>query len=193
MKKVISFSKGFHGRTSLAVAVTDNQKIVAPVNETENAIILPFNDINALEEAFDKNKGQISSIIIEGIQGLGGIYEPTQEFMDKIRELCDKEEALLIGDSVQCGYGRSGQFFSHDKFGVKIDIYTMAKGMGNGFPIGGIMISPDIMPIYGMLGTTFGGNHLACAAGIAVLDVMKEENLIENAKYQGEYLIKKLN
>lgn len=191
-KKIISFTKGFHGRTSLAVAATDNPKIVAPVNETDNTIILPFNDEEALEKAFDEHKGQISSVIIEGIQGIGGIYCPTEEFMKKIRSLCDQEEALLIADSVQCGYGRSGQFFAHDQYGVDIDIYTMAKGMGNGFPIGGILISPKIMAIYGMLGTTFGGNHLACAAGLAVLEVMKEENLIQNAKELGEYFIDKI-
>lgn len=191
-KKIISFTKGFHGRTSLAVAATDNPKIVAPVNETDNTIILPFNDEEALEKAFDEHKGQISSVIIEGIQGIGGIYCPTESFMKKIRSLCDQEEALLIADSVQCGYGRSGQFFAHDQYGVDIDIYTMAKGMGNGFPIGGILISPKIMAIYGMLGTTFGGNHLACAAGLAVLEVMKEENLIQNAKELGEYFIDKI-
>ena len=192
-KKIISFTKGFHGRTSLAVAVTDNPKIIAPVNQTDNAIILPFNDELALEKAFDENRGQISSVIIEGIQGIGGINIPTNEFMRKIRSLCDKNETLLIADSVQCGYGRSGKFFAHDSYGIDIDIYTMAKGMGNGFPIGGILISPKIMAIYGMLGTTFGGNHLACAAAIAVLDVMKEENLMANTQEMGDYLIDELS
>ena len=190
--KIISFTKGFHGRTSLAVAVTDNPKIIAPVNATDNAIILPFNDEEALEKAFTENEGQISSVIIEGIQGIGGIYLPTDEFMRKIRSLCDKNDALLIADSVQCGYGRSGTFFAHDHYGVDVDIYSMAKGMGNGFPIGGILISPKIMAIYGMLGTTFGGNHLACAAAIAVLDVMKEESLIANTQELGRYLIEEL-
>jgi acetylornithine/N-succinyldiaminopimelate aminotransferase len=192
-KKIISFTKGFHGRTSLAVAVTDNPKIIAPVNETENAIILPFNDEKALEKAFVENEGLISSVIIEGIQGIGGINIPTDEFMRKIRSLCDKNDALLVADSVQCGYGRSGKFFAHDAYGVDIDIYTVAKGMGNGFPIGGILISPKIMAIYGMLGTTFGGNHLACAAAIAVLDVMKEEKLMANTQELGDYLITELN
>jgi len=192
-KKIISFTKGFHGRTSLAVAVTDNKKIIAPVNETDNAIILPFNDEEALEKAFVDNEGRVSSVIIEGIQGIGGINLPTDDFMRKIRSLCDKNDALLIADSVQDGYGRSGKFFAHDHYGVDIDIYTMAKGMGNGFPIGGILISPKIMAIYGMLGTTFGGNHLACAAAIAVLDVMKEEQLMSNAQQLGDYLIDELS
>jgi acetylornithine/N-succinyldiaminopimelate aminotransferase len=192
-KKIISFTNGFHGRTSLAVAVTDNPKIIAPVNETDNAIILPFNDEEALEKSFIEYEGQISSVIIEGIQGIGGIYLPTESFMRKIRSLCDKNDALLVADSVQCGYGRSGKFFAHDHYGVDIDVYSMAKGMGNGFPIGGILISPKIMPIYGMLGTTFGGNHLACAAGIAVLDVMKEESLMANTVDLGGYLIDELS
>lgn len=192
-KKIISFTKGFHGRTSLAVAITDNKKIVAPVNETEHAIILPFNDEEALEKAFLENEGEISSVIIEGIQGIGGINMPTTEFMRKIRSLCDKNDALLIADSVQDGYGRSGKFFAHDHYGIDIDIYSMAKGMGNGFPIGGILVSPKILAIYGMLGTTFGGNHLACAAAIAVLDVMKEEKLMANTQELGDYLIEQLS
>ncbi|MDW7692263.1 aminotransferase class III-fold pyridoxal phosphate-dependent enzyme [Flammeovirgaceae bacterium SG7u.111] len=178
-KKIISFRNGFHGRTSLAVAVTDNPKIQAPVNKTDDAIILPLNDIEVLEKAFAKN--EISSVILEGIQGIGGINMPDQEFVDTIVALCKKHGALFIADAVQCGYGRSGKFFSHDYFGVKADIYTMAKGMGNGFPVAGIAIAPHIEPKYGMLGTTYGGNHLACAAAIAVLEVMKGESLIENA------------
>ena len=150
-KKIISFTKGFHGRTSLAVAVTDNKKIIAPVNETDNAIILPFNDEEALEKAFVDNEGRVSSVIIEGIQGIGGINLPTDDFMRKIRSLCDKNDALLIADSVQDGYGRSGKFFAHDHYGVDIDIYTMAKGMGNGFPIGGILISPKIMAMHSLI------------------------------------------
>ncbi len=189
-KKVISFSKGFHGRTSLAVAVTDNKNIVAPVNETDNALILPFNDEEALEKAFQEH--EISSVIIEGIQGIGGIYIPTQSFMNKIKSLCDAHNAIYIADAVQCGYGRSGKFFAHDYFGIDADIYTLAKGMGNGFPIGGILISPKFEAKFGMLGTTFGGNHLACAAGIAVLDTLKEENLIEHAAELGEYTINAL-
>ena len=189
-KKIISFTRGFHGRTSLAVAVTDNPSIVAPVNETENALILPFNDIEALKKAFQEN--EISSVIVEGIQGIGGIYEASVEFLNAIRSLCDEYNAVYIADSVQCGYGRSGEFFSHDIAGVAADVYTMAKGMGNGFPIGGILISPKFEAKFGMLGTTFGGNHLACAAGVAVLDVLKTEGAIENAKVLGEFLLEEL-
>ncbi len=186
-KKVISFEKGFHGRTSLAVAVTDNPSIVAPVNATENAIILPWNDEKALEDAFQKN--EISSVIIEGMQGVGGVHVANESFLKKIRTLCDQYNAVYIADSVQCGYGRSGKFYSHDFAGVNADIYTMAKGMGNGFPIGGISIAPHIKPKHGLLGTTFGGNHLACAAAIAVLDVIKSENLLHNATEMGNYII----
>ncbi|WP_020530742.1 aspartate aminotransferase family protein [Flexithrix dorotheae] len=189
-KKVISFTKGFHGRTSLSVAVTDNPKIVAPVNETDNAIILPFNDEKALEKAFQEE--EISAVIIEGIQGIGGINLPNPSFIKKIERLCKDNNAVFIADAVQCGYGRTGKFFSHDHFEVKADIYTMAKGMGNGFPIGGIAISPKIEAVYGMLGSTFGGNHMACAAGIAVLEVMEKENLMENATQVGNYLIQEL-
>ena len=186
-KKIISFEKGFHGRTSLAVAVTDNPSIVAPVNETENALILPWNDEQALEEAFKKN--EISSVIIEGMQGVGGVHVANESFLKKIRTLCDQYNAVYIGDSVQCGYGRSGKFYSHDFAGVNADIYTMAKGMGNGFPIGGISIAPHIKAKHGLLGTTFGGNHLACAAAIAVLDVIKSENLLHNATEMGNYIM----
>ncbi len=189
-KKIISFTKGFHGRTSMAVAVTDNPKIVAPVNETENAIILPFNDEAALEKAFED--GDIAAVIIEGIQGIGGIYLPTQSFMDKIKSLCEANGALLIADAVQCGCGRSGKYYSHDYYNLKADIYTMAKGIGNGFPVGAIAISPDIEAKYGMLGSTFGGNHLACVAALAVIEVMEEQNLIENAKNTGDYLMEQL-
>jgi len=189
-KKVIAFRKSFHGRTSLAVAVTDNPKIVAPVNQTENVIFLPWNDETALELAFTAN--EVSSVIIEGIQGVGGINVAKESFLQKIRSLCDKHNAVFIADSIQCGYGRSGKFFSHDFAGVNADIYSMAKGMGNGFPVGGIIISPKIQPAYGMLGTTFGGNHLACAAGLAVLEVMEEDNLIQNAAEVGGYLMSEL-
>lgn len=192
-KKVIAFRKSFHGRTSLAVAATDNPKIVAPVNETDNIIFLPWNDEAALEQAFNDNSGTISSVIIEGIQGVGGIQVATESFLQKIRSLCDEHNAAFIADSVQCGYGRTGKFFSQDFAGVNADIYSMAKGMGNGFPVGGIIISPKIQPAYGMLGTTFGGNHLACAAGLAVLEVMEQDNLMQNAATIGEYLIKELN
>jgi acetylornithine/N-succinyldiaminopimelate aminotransferase len=189
-KKVIAFKGAFHGRTSMAVAVTDNPKIVAPVNETDNAIFLPWKDEAALEQAFAKN--EISSVIIEGIQGVGGIQVAPERFLQKIRSLCDANNAVFIADSVQCGYGRTGKFFSHDFAGVNADIYTMAKGMGNGFPVGGIIISPKIQPAYGMLGTTFGGNHLACAAGLAVLEVIERDNLLQNAADVGGYLINEL-
>ncbi len=189
-KKIIAFTGSFHGRTSLAVAVTDNPKIVAPVNETENVIFLPRYDEAALERAFSEN--EISSVIIEGIQGVGGIHVAPESFLQKIRSLCDANNAVFIADSVQCGYGRTGKFFSQDFAGVNADIYTMAKGMGNGFPVGGIIISPKIQPAYGMLGTTFGGNHLACAAGLAVLEVMERDNLLQNAAEIGGYLIDEL-
>ncbi len=191
-KKVIAFSHGFHGRTSLAVAVTDNKSIVAPVNETENAVILPFNDEEVLESYFEQHGDNISSVIIEGMQGVGGVVLATDSFLKKIRNLCDEYNAVYIADSVQCGYGRSGKFFAHDYAGVQADIYTMAKGMGNGFPIGGIIIAPHIKPKIGMLGTTFGGNHLACAAAIAVLDVIKSENLLSYTINTGEWLINEL-
>ncbi|SFD05242.1 acetylornithine aminotransferase [Chitinophaga sp. CF118] len=189
-KKVIAFKKSFHGRTSLAVAVTDNPKIVAPINETDNVVFLPLEDEAALEAAFKQY--EVSSVIIEGIQGVGGIRVASASFLQKIRSLCDANNAVFIADSVQCGYGRSGKFFSHDYAGVNADIYTMAKGMGNGFPIGGIIIAPHIQPSYGLLGTTFGGNHLACAAALAVLEVIEKENLIENAAKVGNYLIEEL-
>jgi acetylornithine/N-succinyldiaminopimelate aminotransferase len=191
-KKVIAFKRGFHGRTSLAVAATDNPSIVAPINQTENVIFLPFNDEQALEEAFKQHGNEISSVIVEGIQGVGGIYVASEAFLKKIRTLCDQHNAVYIADSVQCGYGRSGKFYSHDFAGVNADIYTMAKGMGNGFPIGGISIAPHLKPKHGMLGTTFGGNHLACAAALAVLEVMKEEKIMDNATYVGNYLIGEL-
>jgi acetylornithine/N-succinyldiaminopimelate aminotransferase len=178
-KKVIAFRKAFHGRTSLAVAVTDNPNIVAPVNQTDNVIFLPFNDEAALEKAFTTN--EISSVIIEGIQGVGGIIEASASFLQTIRRLCDKHNAVFIADAVQCGYGRSGKFYSHDHSGVNADIYSMAKGMGNGFPVAGISISPKIQPKHYMLGTTFGGNHLACAAALAVLEVISTEQLMKNA------------
>ena len=189
-KKIISFSKGFHGRTSLAVEITDNASIVAPVNHTGNSIILPFNDEVELEKAFQEN--EICAVIIEGIQGIGGINVASESFIKKIHSLCSQYNAVYIADAIQCGYGRSGKFYSHDYSGIDADIYTMAKGMGNGFPIGAIAISPKFKATFGMLGTTFGGNHLACAAGVAVLDVMKEEQLIENAASVGNYLMDEL-
>ncbi len=192
-KKIISFTGSFHGRTSLAVAATDNPSIVAPVNETDNIIFLPFNDEAALQSCFDADGDSIAAVIIEGIQGVGGIRVASNSFLQSIRSLCDKHGALYIADSVQCGYGRTGQFFAHDAAGVDADIYSMAKGMGNGFPIGGILIAPHIAPKYGMLGTTFGGNHLACAAALAVVDVMENENLLANATSNGAYLIEALS
>lgn len=191
-KKIVAFNKSFHGRTSLAVAATDNPAIVAPVNQTDNVIFLPYNDEKALEDCFKAQGGEISSVIIEGIQGVGGINIATDSFLQKIRSLCDEYGAVYIADSVQCGYGRSGKFFSHDYAGVNADIYSMAKGMGNGFPIGGILIAPHIKPKYGMLGTTFGGNQLACAAALAVLEVLEKDNLIEQARQRGTYLLNRL-
>ena len=191
-KKIISFSKAFHGRTSLAVAATDNPSIIAPVNETGNIIFLPFNDVEALSACFANQGDEIAGVIIEGIQGVAGIYEATNIFLQTIRTLCDKYGAVYIADSVQCGYGRSGKFFAHDYAGVNADIYSMAKGMGNGFPIGGILIAPSIKAKFGLLGTTFGGNPLACAAALAVLEVMEKENLMEAATQKGKYLIEAL-
>ncbi|MGJ1389282.1 aspartate aminotransferase family protein [Sphingobacterium spiritivorum] len=191
-KKVISFTKAFHGRTSLAVAATDNPNIVAPVNETDNVVFLPFNDEEALQQAFDSYGDEISSVIIEGIQGVGGIQEASVQFLRLIRSLCDQHNAVFIADAVQCGYGRTGSFYSHDYAGVDADIYTMAKGMGNGFPIGAISIAPKFKAVFGMLGTTFGGNHLACAAAVAVLEVIKQDNLLKNAEEVGQYLITEL-
>ncbi|MBS1565541.1 MAG: aspartate aminotransferase family protein, partial [Bacteroidetes bacterium] len=191
-KKIVAFKKSFHGRTSLAVAVTDNPAIVAPVNETDNVIFLPFNDEKALEKCFAQQGNEIAAVIIEGIQGVGGINVAEDSFLQKIRALCDEHGSVYVADSVQCGYGRSGKFFSHDFAGVNADIYTMAKGMANGFPIGGILIAPHIKPKHGMLGTTFGGNHLACAAALAVLEVIENENLIEMAKQRGMYVKNRL-
>jgi acetylornithine aminotransferase len=191
-KKIVAFYKAFHGRTSLAVAATDNAKIVAPVNETDNVVFLPLNNEEELEACFKQMGNQIAGVIIEGIQGVGGIHEASASFLQAIRRLCNHYGALYIADSVQCGYGRSGQFFAHDIAGVDADIYTMAKGMGNGFPIGGVLIAPHIKPWHGMLGTTFGGNHLACAAAIAVLEVMEKENLLEKVKQRGMYLRNRL-
>ncbi|MFA6060840.1 MAG: aminotransferase class III-fold pyridoxal phosphate-dependent enzyme [Taibaiella sp.] len=191
-KKIIAFEKGFHGRTSLAVAATDNPAIVAPVNQTDHVAFLPFNDVTALEAYFSKHGHEISSVIVEGIQGVGGIRIASDIFLQTIRKLCDQYGAVFIADSVQCGYGRSGLFFSHDHTAIHADIYTMAKGMGNGFPIGAIMIAPHIKPKMGMLGTTFGGNHLACAAALAVLEIIDEEKLMENATAIGNYIMTEL-
>lgn len=191
-KKIVAFNKAFHGRTSLAVAATDNKNIVAPVNETANIDFLPFNDEAALKEYFQTNGGKVAAVIVEAIQGVGGINVASESFLQLIRRLCDANDALFIADEVQCGYGRSGKFFALDHAGVNADIYTMAKGMGNGFPVGGILIAPYIKPKHGLLGTTFGGNQLACAAALAVLEVIERDNLIEMAKQRGMYLINKL-
>lgn len=191
-KKIINFEKAFHGRTSLAVAATDNPFIQAPVNKTENIITLPFNGEAALREVMAKQGSEIAAVIIEGIQGVGGIRVADFSFLKLIRELCDTYGALFIADEVQCGYGRTGKFFFTDHAGVEADIYTMAKGMGNGFPVAGISIHPKIQAKHGMLGTTFGGNHLACAAALAVLEVMEQEQLMDHAKQTGEDLMEQL-
>ena len=183
--KVLAFKKAFHGRTSGAVAATDNPKIQAPFNATSNIVFAPLNDIDAVDK--ELSKGDFAAVIIEGIQGVAGIFEPTDAFLKGLRSLCDKYGCVLILDEIQSGYGRTGKFFAHQHSDVKADIITMAKGMGNGFPIGGVLINPDIKPSYGMLGTTFGGNHLACTAALAVLEIIEKENLVENAAKMGEY------
>ena len=183
--RVLAFLKAFHGKTSGAVAATDNSKIQAPFNATDNIVFAPLNDLEAVDN--ELSRGGFAAVIIEGIQGVAGIYEPTEEFINGLRLLCDKYGCLLILDEIQSGYGRTGKFFAHQHYGVRADIITMAKGMGNGFPIGGILISPAIKASYGMLGTTFGGNHLACTAALAVLDIIENEHLVENAAKIGEY------
>lgn len=189
-KKVIAFSKAFHGRTSAAVKVTDNPKIVAPINDTFEVAFLPLNDIERVKA--EMAAGDVCAVIIEGIQGVGGIQMPEVQFLKALREACTQHGVVLILDEVQSGYGRTGKFFAHQHAGIRPDLITMAKGMGNGFPIGGVLISPDFTPVYGMLGTTFGGNHLACTAACAVLDVMENEKLVENAATVGEHLISQL-
>lgn len=188
-KKVVAFTKAFHGRTAGAVAVTDNPSIVAPINSTEHVTFLPFNQVEGLNEGITEEH---AAVIVEGIQGVGGIQVASDAFLQALRERCDATGAQLILDSVQCGYGRSGQFFSHQFAGIHPDIMTTAKGMGNGFPMGGVLIAPHIKASYGLLGTTFGGNHLACVAGNAVLDVIEQENLIQNAAETGKYLMQHL-
>ena len=183
--KVLAFRKAFHGRTSGAVAATDNPKIQAPFNSTSNIVFAPLNDLEAVDA--ELSRGGFAAVIIEGIQGVAGIYEPTTEFMLGLRALCDKYGCILILDEIQSGYGRTGKFFAHQHHGVRADIITTAKGMANGFPIGGVLISPEIKAVYGMLGTTFGGNHLACTAALAVLDIIENEHLVENARKIGEY------
>lgn len=191
-KKIVSFTKAFHGRTSLAVAVTDNPNIVAPVNQTDNVVFLPFNNTEALKAYFDVSGNEVAAVIIEGIQGVGGINVASNEFLQTIRSLCDKYNSVFIADSVQCGYGRTGKFYAHDHSGIQADIYSMAKGMGNGFPVAGISISPKIQSKHYMLGTTFGGNHLACAAALAVLEIMEQDALMANATKIGDYLMHEL-
>ena len=183
--KVLAFRKAFHGRTSGAVAATDNPKIQAPFNETSNIVFVALNDLEAVDK--ELSKGDFAAVIIEGIQGVAGIYEPTAEFLHGLRSLCDKYGCVLILDEIQSGYGRTGRFFAHQHHGIRADIITTAKGMGNGFPIGGVLVSPAIKPWYGMLGTTFGGNHLACTAALAVIDIIENEHLVENAAKIGEY------
>jgi len=192
-KKIISFTKAFHGRTSLAVSATDNANIVAPVNKTKNVIFVEFGNEEELEKTFAENKNEISAVIVECIQGVAGIYVSNEDFLKKIEKLCKENNSIFIADEVQSGYGRTGKFFAHQHFGVKPDIITTAKGMGNGFPVAGVLISPKIQPKKGMLGTTFGGSYLACSASIAVLQVMENENLVRNALEMGNYLIENIN
>lgn len=189
--KVVAFEKSFHGRTSAAVRVTDNPKIVAPINEGFEVEFLALNDILAVEKALSKN--DVCAVIIEGIQGVGGIQIPDVAFLQQLRSICDATGTILILDEVQSGYGRSGKFFAHQYADIRPDLITVAKGMGNGFPIGGVLIHPMFEASYGLLGTTFGGSHLACVAAIAVLDVIKVEKLVENARLVGEFLIEELN
>lgn len=189
--RVLSLEKAFHGRTSLAVEVTNNPKIIAPINANGHVTYLPINEIEPWRQELEK--GDVCAVIIECIQGVGGIRMVEADFLKQIRELCDKYDTVLICDEIQCGYGRSGKFFAHQHLGVKPDIITVAKGICNGFPMGGVLISPKFTPVYGQLGTTFGGNHLGCAGALAVLDIIEEEHLVENAAKVGQYLIDRLN
>ena len=188
--RVLSLEKAFHGRTSLAVEATNNPKIIAPINANGHVTYLPINDLNAWET--ELAKGDVCACIVECIQGVGGIRMVTADFLQGLRQLCDEYNTVLICDEIQCGYGRSGKFFAHQHLGVKPDIITVAKGICNGFPMGGVLISPKFTPVYGQLGTTFGGNHLGCAGALAVLDVMEQEHLVENAAKVGAYLISEL-
>ena len=189
-KKILAMGKAFHGRTSGAVEATDNPKIQAEFNKNNNVVFVPLNDIEAAgKELATKD---YAAVVIEGIQGVAGIFAPTKEYMQAIRKACDETDTVLILDEIQSGYGRSGKFFAHQHYSIEADIITVAKGIANGFPMGGVLISPKIKAVFGMLGTTFGGNHLACAAAIAVLDIIKEENLVENAANIGSYLMENL-
>ena len=188
--RVLSAQKAFHGRTSLAVEVTNNPKIIAPINDGGHVTYLPMNDLASWEA--ELSKGDVCAVILECIQGVGGIQMATEEFAQGLAAACKKYGTILICDEIQCGYGRSGKFFAHQWLGIKPDLITVAKGIGNGFPMAGVLISPDFKPVYGQLGTTFGGNHLACTAALAVLDVMEKENLVENARTMGEYLMNEL-
>ncbi len=189
-KRVLTLEKAFHGRTSLAVEATNNPKIIAPINANNHVTYLPINDLEAWEKEI--SKGDVCAVLLECIQGVGGIRMVTKEFLSGLRELCDKYETVLICDEIQCGYGRSGKFFAHQHLGVKPDMITVAKGIANGFPMAGVLISPKFKPVYGQLGTTFGGNHLGCAAAISVLNIMEKENLVANAAEVGKYLMDQL-
>ena len=189
-KKILALNKAFHGRTSGAVEATDNPKIQAKFNSNNNVVFIPINDIEAAEKEI--NTKEYAAVIIEGIQGVAGIFTPQKEYLKAVRELCTQTGTVLILDEIQSGYGRTGKFYAHQHSGVEADIVSMAKGIANGFPMGAIIVSPDIKPVHGMLGTTFGGNHLACSAALAVLKVIKDENLIDNAAKVGEYLVEKL-
>lgn len=188
--RVLSAEKAFHGRTSLAVEVTNNPKIIAPINDCGHTTYLPLNDLEAWEA--ELANGDVCACIIECIQGVGGIRLATPEFAQGLAEACKRHGAVLICDEIQCGYGRSGRFFAHQWLGIRPDLITVAKGIGNGFPMGAVLISPEFKPVYGQLGTTFGGNHLACTAALAVLDVMEEERLVDNARETGNYLMGQL-
>lgn len=188
--RVLSLEKAFHGRTSLAVEATDNPKIIAPINDNGHVTYLPINDLGAWEK--ELAKGDVCACILECIQGVGGVNMVEESFAKGLQEACRKYGTVLICDEIQCGYGRSGKFFAHQWLGIRPDIITCAKGIGNGFPMGAVIISPEFKPVYGQLGTTFGGNHLACAAALAVLDVFEQEGLVENAHLVGDYLMKEL-
>ncbi|MBO7202253.1 MAG: aspartate aminotransferase family protein [Paludibacteraceae bacterium] len=189
-RKIVAVQKAFHGRTSAAVRVTDNPKIIAPINDNLPVEYVPLNDIEAMKKSL--SSGDVCALIMEGVQGVGGIQISTKEYLSAVREECSKHNTVFIMDEIQSGYGRTGKFFAHQHFGVSPDIITVAKGIANGFPMGGVLISPKFTPVYGQLGTTFGGNHLACAAALAVLDIIKEEKLVENAAKVGGFLLSEL-